>query len=267
MIAAQRRAHILELVRMRGGASIAELADGIGASLSTIRRDLDYLTHEGYLQRSHGGAVLAEAPRSTFEPRREIGARLAQDAKRAIGRCAAELIEPGQSVIFDSSSTVLEAARAVVTRNLPLTACTNDIGTAVALAASERIQLVVLGGSVRPGSYTLVGDPGQSLLDRLHADVTLLGIHSLARGRLSETSLEVAAMKRRMIASAARVLLLADSSKFHHPAFCDVGALAEIQAVVTDSDIAAEHRRMLDELGVETIIAELPARGQAAAAA
>lgn len=266
MIAAQRRAHILDQVRTQGGASIGELADGIGASLSTIRRDLDYLTQEGYLVRSHGGAVLAEAQRTTFEPRREIGAHLAREAKRAIGRRAAELIEPGQSVIFDSSSTVLEAARAVVARNLNLTACTNDIGTAVALAAGERIQLVVLGGSVRPGSFTLVGDPGQSLLDRLHADLTLLGIHSLARGRLSETSLEVAAMKRRMITSAARVLLLADSSKFQHPAFCDVGALSEVHAVVTDGGLADEHRRLLDDLGVTTIIADLPVYQQAAAA-
>lgn len=255
MIAAQRRALILDLVRRSGAASIGELAEGIGASLSTIRRDLDYLTHEGYLVRSHGGAVLAEMHRSTFEPRHEIGAHLAIDAKRAIGRRAAAEIQPGQSVIFDSSSTVLEAARAVVARKLRLTACTNDIGTAAVLAGGDGIQLVVLGGSVRPGSLTLVGDPGQSLLDRLHADVALIGIHSLARGRLSETSLEVAAMKRRMIASAARVLLLADSSKFQHPAFCEVAPLGEVDLVITDAGLAETDRRLLDDAGVAVLLA------------
>src|SRR3954451_7734530 len=204
MIAAQRRALIVEFVRRHGGASISELAQGIGVLASTVCRDLDFLTEAGYLVRRHGAALRPESRRTTSEPRHEIGVHLAHAAKVAIGRRAAELIENGQSVIFDSSSTVLEAARAVVGRGLRLTACTNDIGTAAVLAAGERIQLLVLGGSVRPGSLTLIGEPGQSFLDRLHADIALMGIHALARGRLSETSLEVAAMKRRMIDSAAR---------------------------------------------------------------
>ncbi|HET6469325.1 MAG TPA: DeoR/GlpR family DNA-binding transcription regulator [Geminicoccaceae bacterium] len=255
MIAAQRRALILEQVRRLGGASIGDLSDSIGVSLSTIRRDLDYLTREGYLVRSHGGALLAEAQRSTFEPLREIGVHLARGAKVAIGRRAADLVENGQSVIFDSSSTVLEAARAVVARRLRLTACTNDIAIAAVLSAGESIQVIVLGGSVRAGSLTLVGDPGQSFLDRLHADVAFIGIHSLALGRLTETSLEVAAMKRRMIECAAQVVVLADSSKFAHPAFCDVCPLERADIVVTDDGLAPEPRGALGELDVETVIA------------
>ena len=256
MIADQRRALIVEFVRRHGGASIGELAKGIGVSASTVRRDLDFLTEEGYLVRRHGGALLAEVRRTTFEPRHEIGAHLAHAAKVAIGRRAAELIENGQSVIFNSSSTVLEAARAVVGRGLRLTACTNDIGTAAVLAAGERIQLVVLGGSVRPGSLTLVGEPGQSFLDRLHADIALVGIHSLARGRLSETSLEVAGIKRRMIDSAARVVLLANSSKFQYPAFCDVCPVERMDAVISDSGLTAEHRAALADLELETLLVD-----------
>jgi DeoR family transcriptional regulator of aga operon len=256
MIADQRRAHIVEFVRRHGGASISELAAGIGVSSSTVRRDLDFLTEEGYLVRRHGGALLAEAQRTTFEPRHEIGAHLAHAAKVAIGQRAAELIEGGQSVIFDSSSTVLEAARAVVGRGLRLTACTNDIGTAAVLAAGERIQLVVLGGTVRPGSLTLVGEPGQGFLDHLHADVALMGIHALARGRLSETSLEVAAMKRRMIDSAAKVVVLVDSSKFQYPAFCDVCPVERMDTVISDNGLAAEYRAALADLELETILVD-----------
>ncbi len=222
-------------------------------SLSTVRRDLDYLTREGYLVRSHGGALLAERPRTTFEPRREIGVHVAQDAKAAIGRRAALMVEPGQSVIFNSSSTVLAAARAVVARQLSLTACTNDLVIATELARGAGIQLVVLGGSIRAGSPTLTGEPGQSFLDRLHADIAFIGIHSLAGGRLTETSLEVVAMKQRMIASAAQVVVLANSSKFDHPAFCEVCPLERVQMVITDDELAPARRDILAELEIETI--------------
>jgi DeoR family transcriptional regulator of aga operon len=262
MIAAQRRGLILDRVRRHGGASIGDLAEAIGVSLSTVRRDLDYLTREGYLVRSHGGALLAEPQRTTFEPRREIGVHLAQEAKLAIGRRAALMVEDGQSVIFDSSSTVLAAARAVVARKLRITACTNDVAIAAELARGDGIQVVVLGGSVRAGSLTLTGEPGQSFLDRLHADIAFIGIHSLARGRLTETSLEVVGMKQRMIASAAQVVVLADSSKFAHIAFCEVCPLGRIDNLITDAGISTEHRQLLDEAEVETLLVETAKAGE-----
>ncbi len=254
MIAAQRRALILEELRREGAGSIVALADKIGVSPSTIRRDLEFLTEGGYIVRSHGGALLKEQHRTTFEPEAEIGAHVARAAKEAIGAYAATLVEDGQSVIFDSSSTVLEAAKAVVARNLRLTVCTNDIGTALVLARSEALQLVVLGGTTRRGSLTMIGDPGLSFLERLHADVAFIGIHALVGGRLSETSIDVSAMKRRMISNAARSVLLADSSKFRHPAFCDVGSVTDVNCVVTDSGLAEGERLRLAEAGVEVIV-------------
>lgn len=254
MIAAQRRALILEQLRREGAGSIIALADRIGVSASTIRRDLEFLTEGGYIVRSHGGAVLNEPHRTTFEPESEIGAHVARAEKEAIGAHAATLVEPGQSIIFDSSSTVLEAAKAVVARGIRLTVCTNDIGTAMVLSRSEELQLVVLGGTNRRGSLTLIGDPGLSFLERLHADVAFIGIHSLVGGRLSETSIDVSAIKRRMISNAERAVVLADSSKFRHPAFCDVCNIAEVHAVVTDSGIADADRRRIQDAGVEVIV-------------
>ena len=251
MIAAQRRALILEELRREGAGSIVVLAGRIGVSPSTIRRDLEFLTEGGYIVRSHGGALLREPNRTTFEPEQEIGVHVARAAKAAIGAHAAALVEEGQSVIFASSSTVVEAAKAVVDRALRLTVCTNDIGTALILARSETAQLVVLGGTNRRGSLTMIGEPGVSFLGRLHADVAFIGIHSLFGGRLSETSIDLASMKQGMIASATRSIVLADSSKFRHPAFCDVCDVSDVQAVITDSGIAdAEHRRLVDA-GVE----------------
>ena len=250
MISAQRRALILEQLRRDGAGSIVGLSDSIGVSPSTIRRDLEYLTQEGYLERSHGGAVLKEQRHTTFELAREIGMHVAHDAKVAIGLKAADLVEAGQSVIFDSSSTVLEAAKAVAVKEVQLTACTNDLAIAMVLARIPRTHLVVLGGTMRPGSLTMIGDPGLSFLDRLHADIAFIGIHSLAGGRLSETSIDLAAMKRRMLLCAAHTVVLADSSKFRHPAFCDVCAAAEVRTIITDAGITASDHRQLTDAGV-----------------
>ena len=255
MIAAQRRGLILDYLRKHGAGSIVDIADAIGTSRSSTRRDLDFMASDGSIVRSRGGAVINDQHRTTYEPPRRVGARISHTEKTAIGRAAVRQLLPSQSVIFDSSSTVFEAARAVVEAGLRLTACTNDLGTAQALAASPELRTVVLGGTVRPDSMTLVGEPGLQFLERLHVDVALIGIHSLAGARLSETSIEVAAIKRQMIESAARVILLADSSKFTHPAFCDVCGLDRIHAIITDSGLDEKNRALVREAGVELILA------------
>lgn len=256
MIAAQRRAKILEHLRQHGGDSISVLAEMIDVSPSTIRRDLDYLVERGYISRSHGGAIVNAVLPTTFEPEQELGAHVARSAKVGIGLRAAGLIEPGQSVIFDSSSTVLEAARAVVDRGIRITACTNDISTAAMLARSEALQLIVLGGSRRPESLTLLGEPGLTFLRQIKVDVALIGIHSLYGGALSETSLEAAAMKRQMIASALNVIVVADSSKFRHPAFSEVAQIQPSYTIVTDTGLLASDRDLLNERGARLIECE-----------
>ncbi|KAA3628735.1 MAG: DeoR/GlpR transcriptional regulator [Proteobacteria bacterium] len=258
MLPAQRQALILELVRKTGGASITMLTERLGASTSTIRRDLDYLTEQGYLQRTHGGATVRESMCSTFEPASEIGSHVAHDAKVAIGREAAGLIENGQSVIFDSSSTVFEAAKAMSQRELHITAVTNDLKIGLTLSANRDIRLVMLGGTLRPGLFTLTGEPGQSFLGGLHTDLAFVGIHSLAGQRLSETAIEVAEMKKRMIAASRRTIVLADSSKFRDPAFCEVCGLFDVDHIVTDSGIEDKDRRAIEALDVTLTVVDLP---------
>ncbi len=255
MISAQRRALILDYLRREGAASIVRLSEDIGVSGSTIRRDLEALVQGGHLERSHGGAMLRDRQKTTFEAPRDIILHVAHDDKLKIGARATALLEPGQSVIFDSSSTVLEAAKVAVRMEIKLTACTNDLAIATVLARAAAINLVVLGGTIRKDSPTMIGDPGLSFLDRLHADIALIGIHSLAGGRLSETSIDVAAMKRRMVGCAAHVVVLADSSKFKHPAFCDVCGVAEVRTIITDAGIAPADLDKLKEAGIEVLIA------------
>ena len=265
LIPAQRRAIVLDYVRKHGGASIQELSDAIGISTSTVRRDLEHLEERGYLERAHGGAVVQREPRSTFEPEAAITAQFARPQKEAIGRAAAATIRSGESVIFDSSSTVLEAARGCVERGLALTAVTNDLGIGQILAGSPKIRVVVLGGTLRPGSLTMVGEPGRDFLGDLSADVAFIGTHAISGAALTETSLEAAAMKRGMIAAARRVVLLADSSKFQPAAFCRICDLTEVQEIVTDDRADAKEIERVRDLGLIVTTVRSAAEKDAAA--
>lgn len=178
IIPAKRRAMILEWLRAHGAASIQELADDIGASASTIRRDLEHLMDTGHLERTHGGAVLLPPLQATSEFDASINQHMARPQKRAIGLAAAQRLNPRESVIFDSSTTVLEAARAAIERGLPLTAVTNSLDIALLCSTAAGIRVVVPGGMLRAGTPTLVGDPGETFLKTIHADVCMIGTHA-----------------------------------------------------------------------------------------
>jgi DeoR family transcriptional regulator, aga operon transcriptional repressor len=253
---------MLEHIRKRGGASIQELSEAIGISLSTVRRDLEHLEERGYLERSHGGALIQTQLQSTFEPEAEITAEFDRLEKESIGLAAAATLHSGASVIFDSSSTVLAAARASVERDIALTAVTNDLGVGQALSASSRIRVLCLGGTVRPESLTVLGEPGESFLGNLRVDVAFIGTHAISGLALTETSLEAAAMKRAMIAAARRiVLLLADASKFGAAAFCKIYDLIAVHELITDDRADPAEIARARDLGLEVKV--VPSMGRA----
>ena len=237
-IPAQRRTEIRALLGRRGAASIAEIAADLGVSDSTVRRDLDELDREGAVRRSHGGAVTVEG--TAFEFRFEDRRRHNAAEKKRIGEKAAALLESGQSVVFDSSSTVLGAAEMLGRRKLGVAAVTNDVAIASVLAEASGVSVVVPGGEIRDGSFTLVGSYTQTFLDGLHVDVAFVGIHAVTGDVLSESSLDVAEAKRAMMRAARRVVLLADGSKFRPPSFFEVARMGEVDDLITDKDAPPE---------------------------
>lgn len=251
---AQRRAAILERVRALGAASIQQLADHVGASPSTIRRDLESLTEQGYLERTHGGALLQRTLHATFEPDAATAAALAAPQKRAIGREAVRRVRSGNSVILDAGSTVLEAARLLADNPVPLTVVTNGLAIASVLSSAPAVRVLVLGGTLRPGSTTILGEPGEGFLRGIHVDVCLLGTHAISGATLTETTLEGAALKRAMIRAAKRTVVLADSSKLQSPAFCKICDLSEVAELITDDGIGEAHLSALRATGATVVV-------------
>jgi DeoR family transcriptional regulator of aga operon len=258
LLPAQRRQCIVDFLRRHGAVTLTQLEQALDESISTLRRDLDTLAADGVIDRTHGGALLRQQGYTAFEPDSVASSELSPREKRAIGAAAAATLQPYQSVIFDSGSTVLEAARAAVLRNIPFTAVTNDLAIAQVLGSSAQVQVHVFGGHLRPGSQTLVGDALIESARAIQADVLLCGAHAITEGVITETSPEVAAVKRALMRAAVCRLLLVDASKFRPRTFMQVATLAEVEQVICDDGLAADEAERIRALGKRLTLVPVP---------
>jgi DeoR/GlpR family transcriptional regulator of sugar metabolism len=231
-----RRLRLVRRLREDGRASVAVLARDLGVTPSTIRRDLARLADEGTLVRTYGGATLAGA--GSPLPRRTDASAA---AKRAIGAAAASLVEDGQTIAISSGSTTLEMARRLVDRRL--TVITNAIDVASVLLDCDGIELVVLGGVVRPRMHSMLGHLAELALRELRADTLFMGIGAV--------DLTDRALRR----SARTCVVLADASKFAQVAPAFVFGLGEIDVVVTDAGTDPADIVALQAHGVRVVVA------------
>ena len=257
--AATRRSRILERLGERGFATVAELAADAGVSAVTIRADLDALADSAAVQRVHGGAVLRSGL-GAREQSLEVTLESAADAKRAIGRAAADLVESGQSVLLDVGSTTLQVARALVARDdlVDVTVITNGLTLALELErAMPRFTVVVTGGTLRALQHSLVDPLATVVLDRLHPDIAFIGCNGIDVDRgVTNVNLPEAEVKRRMVLSAERPILVADASKLGRARLGSVGPISDFDTLVTASDAPAEIVTRLRIAGLTVLLAD-----------
>jgi DeoR/GlpR family transcriptional regulator of sugar metabolism len=226
---AQRLDVTLRLVRNAGTAKLDDLASRLGVSEMTVRRDLDELQRRGLVTRIRGGATAVDVPENGVAARAGWQAGL----KDRIGRSAAELVEPGSTVLLDAGTTTVHVARALLDR-APLTIATPSLPVAEALADQPGIRLLVLGGEVRPGERSLAGPVTAAVLATLSFDVFVMSIGGITAAGWSEFTLEDAAVKQAGLRQAARSVVVADASKLGVRAFARVAELGAVERLVTD---------------------------------
>jgi DeoR family transcriptional regulator, fructose operon transcriptional repressor len=254
MYAAERHRTIVDQARRHDRVSVTELAEQFGVTTETIRRDLDTLDRRGVLRRVHGGAVVAEhvVLLETNLAEREP-ANAAQ--KRRIAEAAMALL-PGAlgTVLLDAGTTTSRMAD-LLTPGLVRTVVTNSLPVASQLAANS-INVQLLGGRVRGVTGATVGGATVTALGRLHCDVAFIGTNgiSLRRG-LSTPDPDEAVVKEAMVEAAAKVVVLADSSKFGAELMVGFADLEQVDVLVTDAGLAPRDRAQLAEAGVEVVIA------------
>ena len=245
---ADRSSRLIHRLREDGRASVATLARDLGVTPSTIRRDLARLADDGALVRTYGGAALpaASAASRHGDP--------AAEAKRAIAAAAATLVEEGQTIAISSGSTTLALARQLVDRRL--TVITNALDVASILLDRDGIELVILGGVVRPRMHSMLGHLAELALRELRADTLFMGIGALDpdRGLMNDSIPEILT-DRALRRSARTCVVLADASKFSGVAPAFVFGLKEVDTVVTDAGADPADVVALRARGVRVVVA------------
>lgn len=251
----QRRAQIAELVRQSGAVRVADLAERFKVSEVTIRNDLVQLEKQGQLVRDRGGALpLDHAREITSLLAVEQRAHLQIAEKQRIARAAAQLVSPGDTILMDAGTTVVEMASHLAGIE-PLTVVTNALNVALEVSAKTDARVILLGGNLSRESSSTLGSLAEHTLGELLVQKAFLGTQAfdLEHG-FTDTTMEIAQVKRAMIKAARCVILLSDSSKLGHRGFIKVAPLTAVQTLITDTGLPAEVRAELERLGVEVVM-------------
>ena len=250
MLEVERQQFMLHHIRLHGSGNVADLAQALGVSASTVRRDLADLSGRRLLNRVRGGASAADPQPPELPPR-----LLAQQPqKRRIGAAAAERIANGSTLLIGGGTTT-EAMVPFLAEKKQLTVLTNALNVAGLLSNYPEITVVVLGGILRHDQLSLLGPIAERTLAEFHVEVAVYGAFGIDAHRgVYGARAEQAATDRALLATAASVTILADSSKFSRSGPVRLLPPTDLDCVITDSAVDGGRVDSLRSLGVEVVI-------------
>lgn len=244
----ERRRRLRDLVTAQGFARTNDLADEFGVSVMTIHRDLDALQAQGWLRKVRGGASCL--PSTQFHGSVSERMTAMAQTKHRLARAAAELLAPGQIVMLDDSTTCLSLARQMADHT-PLTVITNSLPAVTALSKEPGVSLIALGGTYFPAYDAFMGLHTAQSVESFRADVLFMSTTAVTGGRCYHMSPETVQVKRAMMASAARRVLLIDHTKFANQGLYALAPLTDFDLVLVDDAAPAAEVRRLRDIGVD----------------
>lgn len=248
MIVDERRSRILRITEESGFVALQRLVAEVGASESTIRRDLEYLDSTGLIQRTRGGAAFVGDTQPDFDARRT----LASLEKQQIAQRTADLIAPGETVLLDGGTTTLEVARNLTGKTLQV--LTNSLPIASLLMNRPEVELIFIGGYVYPKTGVALGELSVDALKKMHASRLVMSTGGVTAEGLFNSNALLVETERQMIRTADRVTLVADSSKFGQRALSHLCSLSDVDEVVTDDGLSDDWRQVLEAAGIRVEI-------------
>jgi DeoR family transcriptional regulator, aga operon transcriptional repressor len=234
MLSEERRREIVSLLRTQGRVLVSDLSKHFRTSQITIRKDLEYLHHQGQLERTHGGALPNEAGALKDSPLQEK-ARQHRQEKVRIAAAAARMVRPGQVIILDSGTT-------------------NTTNIAAELADSA-VEVILTGGVLRKNSFSLVGPLAEESLRKLSADLLFLGVDGFdVSYGLTTPNIHEARVNRIMAECARRTIVVCDSSKFGRRRLCLILPTSSVHETITDKAIAKQDLKALRENNIDVTL-------------
>lgn len=251
ILAAERRNLILEELRRDERVLVGNLAAQFGVSEETIRRDLSNLEELGLANKCYGGATLAD---NRNAPPFRVRKKLNVDEKKAVAANVAQLVNDGDFLMLDDSSTCYFVVRALHGKK-GLTIVTNSIEIILELSgAHEDWNVFSTGGNLDQDVFAFFGRKADETIRSFHVDKAIISCTGLDMdGRFTEAGMNNANIKQAMMASAKETILAMDRHKFNKTAFISVGELSQVSTVVTDQDPGARWKELFSERGVRLV--------------
>jgi len=247
-----RRELLLELIKRNGKMSLKEMIEATGSSEATVRRDLDILEKSELIIRTIGGAVY-EGTVTQVSPEKSFADKKLdfRKEKERIAQIAATLVQEGDVVCLTGGTTAYFIARALK-RMSGITVVTNAVNIAMELADADGVQVVVIGGVMRPNSYELIGPLAESVVGNLNISLMFLGVNGVSpqHGFTTHSELE-ARVAQLLIERSSRVHAVFDHSKFMKSALFTIVPLSRVDGVVTDREPDPRLARACEEAGLE----------------
>lgn len=231
----EREELILEYLRSHKEATIGELCKALFVSEATIRRDLTRLNQAKKLIRTHGGAIYRSEPGVNLP--QDFRERENVDAKIAIASKCLNLINDGDTVMIDGSSTVLPLLR-IIGAKKSLVIITNNAKAPVLLTETDA-KVFICGGELATNAYALVGSYAESFIKSFNADICFFSVSNLtANGQLTDNSIAENIIRKAMISKSKRVVLMLDSHKLGEPCISNLCSLDEVDIIACEKDIS-----------------------------
>ncbi|NIG54060.1 DeoR/GlpR family DNA-binding transcription regulator [Chitinophaga sp. Cy-1792] len=247
----ERKRKILKILDRKESMEVQEIADELGISAVTIRRDLQQLADEALLIRTHGGAMKApeKHPFTAFDDKESVGV----SRKKHIGKLAAALVKPGDTIFMDCGSTVYTMCPHLKDIS-PLRIITNSLPVAAAFMDIPGIQVNLAGGEMDGSRKAIHGDRAIAHINSYHADKAFIGTDGLSvKNGLSAFSEKEAGISTAMAGSADKLYVLCDSSKIGKDSYLKFAPLSVLTALVTDKELSATQAAQLKGKAVKII--------------
>ena len=251
MLAVERRNLILEKLQDEKKVVVSELSTLFDVSEETIRRDLDKLDKEGLAIKSYGGAVLNE--NTSLDMPFNVRKKRNMKGKKIIGDIVSELVQEGEHIIVDPSTTAVAIVKALKSRK-KLTVITNSIEVLIELSDVSGWDIISTGGTLRENYLALVGPKATDVINSFNADKVILSCKGmdLEKG-LTDSNEMFSQVKQTMLRSAKQKILAADYTKFNKVAFSKICEMDDIDMVVTDIRPSEEWMKYFEEKGIECL--------------
>lgn len=253
LIPAQRRERIQEYLAIHKVVASADLCELLDVSEATVRRDLEWLESEGFIERTHGGAILSQ--RMQLEPKYVYRAQVKADEKRQIGITAAALIEEGDIVFINSGTTTTQVIRNI-RNSADITVITNNLTASLELGETN-LELLLLGGSFQPRSNSVAGRFAIENLNKVYANKSIIGVDgiSLEHGCTVPSNLEAEVIRLMIERTHGPIIIVADHSKWGVVSNFEVARIDRVTTLVTNAGLDEEAGAALASRNVEITVA------------